>query len=133
MKTIQTISVFSLILFVAFCLNACKKKDVNQAPTVTVTLPTEGQNFTSGGLLHIQATASDDKELHEMAVRLTRDSDDSLYFSADPAVHELSSYTFDSTIIVPSVSSMANFTLSVEAMDHDNGDTKKTLTIHIMP
>lgn len=135
MKSILNLLVLSLVL-----ITACKKEEddhdhVNttdtEKPVVNISKPTAMQVFYSGDTVRINATATD-ASLHEMVIKITKDSDGSVLFQETPTVHDLTSYTID-TYWKSQVSDHTNATLVILAEDHSSNVGSDTVHIHIMP
>lgn len=120
---------FKSLLFAAFCLltvAACHEHgDENDttAPTVTITSPAE--NASVVGEVHVECTVSD-ASLHEMEVKVTKDSDGTVLYSATPTVHDETSYEFHEHF-TPALAAETAATLTVTVSDHSDQTTTKTV------
>jgi hypothetical protein len=122
------------LLFAALCcltIAACHKHDENDtnAPVVTIASPTEAASIQ--GEIHIEGTVTDES-LHEMEIKLTKDSDGSELFKATPAVHDETSYTFHEHY-TPTVAAETAVTLTITVSDHSENTTTKTVKFTVKP
>jgi hypothetical protein len=122
-------------LFAAFCLftvAACHDHDHDEdsnAPVVTINSPAE--NASVSGEVHVECTATD-ASLHEMEVKVTKDSDGSELFKQNPTVHDETEYDFHEHF-TPSVAAETAVTLTVTVSDHSDNTTVKTLKFTVKP
>ncbi|MEZ4805821.1 MAG: hypothetical protein R2852_10140 [Bacteroidia bacterium] len=130
------------IVILSIFLISCDKKDDNTTtpatdnsdkdkPVITINTPTAMQIYNSGDTIRIKGMVTD-ASLHELLIKITKDSDGSELFSETPTVHDLKSYTID-TYWKSAVSGHTNATLVVLAEDHDSNVSSDTVHIHIMP
>ncbi len=128
-----------LTLLVATVFTSCKKEDDDHdhtttdttKPVVTISSPTTMQVFNSGDTVRIKGVATD-ASLHELLIRIVKDSDQTELFRATPVVHDLTSYTID-TYWKSAVTDHTNATLIISAEDHSLNVGSDTVKIHIMP
>lgn len=128
-----------LTLLVATVFTSCKKEDDDHdhtttdttKPVVTISSPTTMQVFNSGDTVRIKGVATD-ASLHELLIRIVKDSDQTELFRATPVVHDLTSYTID-TYWKNAVTDHTNATLIISAEDHSLNVGSDTVKIHIMP
>jgi hypothetical protein len=124
------------IILIVACLTvvACDKmKKDKVSPEVTITSPTIGYSVADSTTISIGGSMSDEGELHEALVKITRDSDGVVLFSTAPTVGELTSYTLNESYVSPAVSVSTNVTLTVTAVDHTPNTTTKTVAFVIHP
>lgn len=120
------------LLFAAFCLvtlAACHKDDDKNAPVVTVIEPTDASSVS--GEVHIQIHVTDES-LHEMEVKVTKDSDGSELYKATPEVHDETDYTFHEHF-TPTLTAETPVTLTVTVADHGDNTTTKTVKFSVKP
>jgi hypothetical protein len=120
-------------LFAAFCfttLAACHHhEDDITAPAITIENPTEGASISGEVHVHIHVT---DESLHEMDVKVTKDSDGSELFTASPAVHDETDYHFEA-YFTPSVAAETAVTMTVTVIDHGDNSSTKTVKFTVKP
>lgn len=122
-------------LLAAFCLltvAACHDHDHEEdddAPVVTISSPAE--NASVSGEVHVECTATD-ASLHEMEVKVTKDSDGAELFKQNPTVHDATEYDFHEHF-TPSVAAETAVTLTVTVSDHSDHTTVKTLKFTVKP
>lgn len=119
------------ILLMSFI--ACVKKDEGKsAPVVTISTPSEGQEFISGSPIAIKGSASDDASLHEGTVVVVKTDNNAEYFRKEPAVHDLRNFIIDYSY-TPSVSAATNLKIIATFYDHDDNKTEKVVNIKVKP
>lgn len=91
--------------------------------------PTEGASIS--GEVHIHGTVTD-KSLHEMEIKVTKDSDGSQLFKATPKVHDKTEFSFDEHF-TPSVAGETAVTLTITVEDHSSNKTVKTVSFTVKP
>ena len=119
-KIIIIISVLTIILALASCK---KTPTVSAYPSLTLTSPTQGQNFASGATVHIMGTATasatDDAHLlHEMSITITRVSDHSQVWLADISTHDEESHMIDTSFALPHPSVRDSFVVEAVVVNH---------------
>lgn len=125
------------LVFCAFALASCKKNtSVNDNPSLTITSPTSGQNFTGGSAVHITGTATasgtDDAHLlHELSITVKRASDNTQVWMADFSVHDLQSYTIDTSFTLPSAQEA--LTLQAVVVNHLTHNATRTVDFTVHP
>lgn len=130
---------FVLSLFVIAIFTSCNKEDDDHdhsssdttKPTVSISSPAAMQVYNSGDTVRIKGLATD-ASLHELLIRIVKDSDQTELFRATPVVHDLTSYSID-TYWKSSVTDHTNATLIISAEDHSSNIGSDTVRIHIMP
>jgi len=136
MTKTQLVSIFFSLVLV---FTSCKKEDHNHdhpttdtsKPVVSISSPTAMQVYNSGDTVRIKGLVTD-ASLHELLIRIVKDSDQTELFRATPVVHDMTSYTID-TYWKSSVSDHTNATLIISAEDHSSNIGSDTVRIHIMP
>lgn len=121
------ICALSVVLF------SCKKKEETDttAPTVTITRPANGDTVAASAI-RITATMGDNTDLHEAEVSVISGTD--TFLMASPYVHELSTYTYDTTVTpAPMVTSVRAATLMVHVEDHHDNMTMKSVSFFVKP
>ena len=139
LKTLKTalyfVSIMSLIQ-----LSSCKKEDDHQhnddssdkvKPTVVISTPSSMQMYNNGDTIKIRGLVSD-ASLHELLIKIVKDSDNSVLYSETPTVHDLTTYTINSNW-KSAVTDHTNASVIVVAEDHNSNVGSDTVKIHIMP
>lgn len=116
------------LLAVVYSLPSCKKTE-NKAPVIVLDEPADGESIVLTDSLHIEGTASDDDELHEMSVLVTSHMGDTV-FASYPTVHALKTYTFHYHFH-PADTGM--FHLQIAAADHEDAVTTKEVMFTVTP
>ncbi len=130
---------FSIFFSLVLVFSSCKKEDDDHdhsttdksKPVVTISSPTAMQVYNSGDTVRIKGLVTD-ASLHELLIRIVKDSDQTELFRATPVVHDMTSYTVD-TYWKSSVTDHTNATLIISAEDHSSNIGSDTVRIHIMP
>lgn len=129
---------FAIALY-SFTLISCKKKTtVSDYPSLTITSPTSGQSLAGGSTLHIMGTATasgtDDAHLlHELSITLTRASDGTQIWMADFSVHDLESYTIDTSFVLPTPSVRDSLVLDAEVVNHLTNSASQKVGFTVNP
>lgn len=121
-----------LTLLLISCFYSCKHEhdeDV-QHPVITLTSPSDQQLFHPGDTLFIKGNVTDNHDLHELIILLTRNEDGDTLLNFMPIIHGLKEYTIDTFHIVNETGHV-HYTLSVTAYDHDNNSSNRTLGLHV--
>lgn len=126
MKKTTTLLVLMVITVMAITFNSCKKEETNQAPTITLEEPENNSTVTLGNEIHIEGTAADDNELHEMAIWVTYMGD--TVKTSYPTVHALKTYDFH-THYEPTAA--GTYTVNVVVADHDGLTTSEVRTVTV--
>lgn len=112
--------------------SSCKKKDTDSsAPTLVIDEPAAGETVTVGDSLHIEGTVTD-ASLHELNIKVTKNSNGATVFNSDPVVHDLTTYFFHAHY-APVLSDTGACTVTVTVADHSENITKKTVTVTVLP
>jgi type 1 fimbria pilin len=127
----------SKILFLAFfsllAFASCHKHDDEgdaQAPALTIEDPTEGESIS--GEVHVHGKVTD-ASLHEMEIKVTKDSDGSEVFKATPTVHDKTEYDFDEHFTPSGLTAETPVTLTITVEDHNANVTTKTVKFKVKP
>ncbi len=122
----------TLFIVLMFAIVACTKKhEGNLAPVVIITVPEDGQDFTSGSAIAIRGTATDDAGLHEGTITVLK-SDSKELFRWEPDVHNLRSFNIDYTF-TPLFTVTTNLRIVATFYDHDDNKTEKVVNIKVKP
>lgn len=133
---LSVIAVSSMLSF-----SACKKEEDDHdhtttdtdkaAPALSIYSPTDMKVYYSGDTVWIKGGVSD-ASLHELLIKITKDSDGSVLFTEAPVVHDMTSYAINS-FWKSQVSDHSNAKVIVLAEDHSGNVSADTVRIHIMP
>lgn len=127
---IKFLSLLSATLIMGF--TSCKEEhhDDTESPEISLSSPTNQQEFGLTDTIDIVGHISDSHDLHEMLIKLTRneDGDTLLYFT--PSVHALTEYHLD-TFYVANESDHKHYTLQIIAWDHDNNADSLSYILHV--
>ncbi len=125
-KTTTTLLAAALVTGFAFTVQSCSKEEANQAPTIALVEPEMNATVTLGNEIHVEGTATDDNELHEMAIWITYmgDTVKTLY----PTVHALKTYDFH-THYEPVAA--GSYTVNVVVADHEGLTASETRTVTV--
>lgn len=120
------------LLLVSLVFNGCKGNDNDTTtPVISLSEPTDNQVYTSGNVLRITGNLADN-HLHEMKISITNNAGGAELFSRSVSVHGQTSYTINETY-TPSVTTVVNATLKVEAKDLAENYAVKNIPIKINP
>lgn len=140
MKNKNLKSILSVLLLGLVFVTACKKEDDDHdhnsgsdttKPAISLTSPTSMQMYNNGDTVKIRGMVTD-ASLHELLIKITRDSDGTVLFQETPTVHDLTSFSINSNW-KSQVTDHTNATVVVLAEDHSSNVASDTLHIHIMP
>ena len=126
MKKMILLSLVALIATIA-----CKKKTEDVvSPVITIYSPTTAQAMHYDSV--IVSFKVEDEDLHEVGFSIMRSSDDSVLYNM-PAehVHEIP-FLLQDTLVVP-VMMHTDAKIKVEAADHNENMSEKTVSFHIHP
>ncbi|HAD13984.1 MAG TPA: hypothetical protein DCF33_16285 [Saprospirales bacterium] len=115
-----------------FTIAAChdhNHEDDTTAPAATIHTPTENESVS--GEVHIEITVTDES-LHEMEVKVTKDSDGSTLYEDTPSVHDKTEYDFHEHF-TPVLTEETPVTLTVTVSDHSDHTTTKTVKFKVKP
>ncbi|MBL7805479.1 MAG: hypothetical protein JNL02_17190 [Saprospiraceae bacterium] len=121
---------YAALFFAALSMPACKDEHSHdddqdtEAPVLTITSPAEGASYTGTLDIHLEVT---DESLHEMSVKVTRDSDGSVVFEEEPTVHDEIEFHFEHLHTFTGLSGDTPMTLTVVVEDHSAHTTTKTV------
>lgn len=117
---------------IIFTFTACNEGHDNDTenPEIMLTTPTNQQQFGLTDTINIIGHITDNHDLHELLVKLTRneDGDTLLYFT--PNVHALSEYHLD-TFYIANETDHKHYTLQLIAWDHKNNSDSLSYELHV--
>lgn len=107
--------------------------DVNDTtmPVIVIDKPLVNQVFVSGDTIKIQGSVTDNG-LYRGKIKVINDANGLAIFDQSYEIHGLSSYNF-SLAYKTSVTSLANYTVSVEFEDHGLNVTTQTVKVKVNP
>lgn len=128
----NTISILT-IAFLAFgAMTSCNTTEENEAPTVTIMSPlSSGNPYMSGSTIMLHVEATDDDELHEVAVSIVREHDNTEVYHSH-AHPDANTYTLHEDTVF-TTTEHSNFIITATASDHDGEEVTATETIHMHP
>jgi len=134
MKKNAVLLLSSILLFSLVMMNACKKDDHDHGneATITISSPTEGQQFHNGETVTIKATLTGTESLHGWKIEIRKKSDGTVLFSEDEHDHA-TTFTLEKTW-TNNLTEHTDLILEVFAqLDHDGLATSKTVNFHAHP
>lgn len=117
-------SLLIVLVLSVLATSSCKKKTtISDYPSITITSPTAGQSYAGGATVHIMGTATasgtDDAHLlHELSITVKPHSGGSTIWMADFSVHDMESYTIDTSFALPAASAQQELELEAEVVNH---------------
>lgn len=124
---IKFISLLATALVISF--TSCKHEQDDTSPVITLSNPTDEQDFAIGDTIFIEGDVTDNEALHELMIMLSKEETGEVVMHLMPVVHEMPSYHID-TFFVPVDTSHIHFNLVIDAWDHDNNTTELNYTLH---
>lgn len=112
---------------------ACKDDDNSEDttdPVVTIESPAANAVIQGAVDIHIHVT---DESLHEMEVKVTKDSDGSVVFEETPTVHDETDYHYEKSFTPSGLSGDTPMTLTVTVEDHSDHVVTKTVKFIAKP
>lgn len=135
--------IFSLTIVAAVLMlsSSCNKKEtpISDYPSLTITSPAaSGAMYYSGNAIHItgtaNASATDDAHLlHELSLTVKNTSNNAVVWKAVIRVHDLQSYTIDTSFIAPVVTADVDMVLYDSLVNHLEKYAVKSQTFMVMP
>jgi hypothetical protein len=120
-----------LACFLAGSMTACHKhEDDANDPVITITAPAAGASISGGVTISGVVT---DESLHEMTIKVTKDSDNSELFTAAPEVHDLTTYTIAEVWTPSGITAETAVTLTVIASDHSDHTVTTAVKFTVKP
>ncbi len=116
---------------------ACKKKEttISDYPSLTITAPAAtGGMYNTGDTIHIMGTATasgtDDAHLlHELSLTMKNTANNAVVWTAVIGVHDLETYTINTTVIAPAA---GNYALYDSVVNHLEKYATQTQTFMVM-
>lgn len=132
MKKQHFLILFALIISV-FTFNACKEEHDEgdtAAPELMIESPAENASISGAVDIHIHVT---DESLHEMEVKVTKDSDGVVVFEDAPVIHDETDYHYETSFTPSGLTGVTPMTLTVTVEDHSGHSTTKTVKFTAAP
>ena len=104
---------------------------VTAAPEVNIDLPVPMTAYNNADTVIMQGILTDEVELHEAFVMLRTNTD--TLFSFAPFVHELESYSLDTTWVVNGIAAPVNSFFTVRAINHADKVTEISIPVSFAP
>jgi hypothetical protein len=124
-------TVYTLLLASSFVLfQNCKKEATAADISLSVSAPTENQEFSGGQILTIKGTTSDEAGLHTLMVEVTDDKTGAMLFQKKPTVLDLKTYSFSESWTVK-VNDWTDATVKITSANHSNQAVVKSLKIKL--
>ena len=127
--------IITITLLLTFLISGCKKEESKEnGPEINITSPTSEDMPVPGSLVEINATITDDDEIHDVTINITND------YSTEPASIEMifdhihkTAFSIDTLFPadIPS-GSMANYTVQISAEDMSGNCNSESVTFHVM-
>ena len=121
---------FAATIVASVSFGACHKHDHDHdeddttAPVLTISSP--ATDAVVNGEVQISGRATDES-MHEMEIKVTKDSDGSELFSATPSVHDKTDYTIDQRFTPSGITAETAVTLTISVSDHSEHTTTQTV------
>lgn len=138
MKAISFFQIAFLVLLV-LTFTGCSDDDSSSgnvdmtAPVITITSPEGGADFHHGHGVHVQATITDNDELHEYKMEVFVLKSRELKFEMSGHEHG-QSITLDTTLNIVSASHhLGDHTLIITTNDHAGNSTVDSVQFHVHP
>lgn len=132
MKNLKTSVILALLALLAFNFNACKKDDDTEKPTLAIIEPLAGDTLylLQDPEIHVEFTASDNEELHEVSVEL-KDKEGNSFLSLTEDVDQ-KTFSFHDHVM-PDIVAGIEFTLRIEANDHSGNSNEQEIEFYVVP
>jgi len=132
MNNLKPFVSLALMALLAFNFNACKKDDDTEKPTLAIIEPLAGDTLylSQDPEIHVEFTAADNEELHEVVVEL-KDAEGNSFLSNTEDVDQ-KTFSFHEHVM-PDIAAGIEFTLRIEANDHSGNSTEQELRFYVVP
>lgn len=117
------------LLILSSCHDHHDEND-KDAPVLVIEKPSD--NTVVSGKVEIHGKVTD-KSLHEMEIKVTKDSDGSELYKATPSVHDKTEYSFDEHFTPSGLSGETAVTLIIKVEDHSENVTTKSVKFKVKP
>jgi len=127
---IKFLSLLTTALVISF--TSCKDDhhDDHENPEISLTTPADQQQFGLTDTIYIIGHITDNHDLHELEVKLTRNEDGDTLLLFTPTVHALTEYHLD-TFYVANETDHKHYTLQIKAWDHENNSETLSYELHV--
>ena len=120
-----------MAMVVSLGATACHKHDVENIDPV-ISLLTPSVDASVAGDVAIAGLVTDES-LHELTIKVTKDSDNSELFNSTPEVHDLTSYTIAELWTPSGIAAETAVTLTITAEDHNSNIATATVKFKVKP
>ncbi|HUR67364.1 MAG TPA: hypothetical protein VMZ03_13520 [Chitinophagaceae bacterium] len=101
-------------------------------PVLIVSTPVPDQVYSSGAIINVSGTISDNNGLYRGSIRITNDANGALLKEQLYEIHGLTSYNFNINQVV-TVGALTNYTVTVWFEDHNYNAASKAVRIKVNP
>jgi hypothetical protein len=132
MTNIKITFTIGLLGIVSLAFNACKKDEDTEKPTLAVVEPLAGDTLflSQDPEIHIEFTASDNEELHEVSINL-KDANGNVFLTK---IEDVDQKTFSfHEHVTPTLTTGVEFTLNIEADDHSGNSNAQEIKFFVLP
>lgn len=127
--SIYTVSIAAICSLIN---SSCNTAEENTAPEITILSPTSNEgDFLSNEPITLNVIVTDDDELHEVSVSVVRNHDAAQVYSSNEHTHATEYLFLEDTSF--NTSEASNFTLTVNASDHDGEEESKSEVFRVIP
>lgn len=127
---IKFLSLLATVLVISFTSCDHGHDDDAENPEIILTTPSDQQQFGLTDTIDIVGYITDNHDLHELIIKLTRNEDGDTLLYYTPTVHALSEYHLD-TFYVANETDHKHYTLQIIAWDHENNADSLSYVLHI--
>ena len=112
---------------------ACKKDNDTQKPFIAIEEPMANDTISlaSTDSIHIEFTASDNEELHEVSVSVRNSAGTSFLSSTEDV--DKAVYAYHEHFLHSGITGPTSFTLTIDASDHSENTESKTVSFIVIP
>ncbi|MCB0521105.1 MAG: hypothetical protein H6577_26825 [Lewinellaceae bacterium] len=100
------------------------------APVLSLTSPTNGQNFVNGDTIHIMGTVTDETALHEYVWSI-KDAGGATVHEATVSVHDKIEHDIHEMHVVSGVTAATTWTVTVHVEDHGENSDEESATLNV--
>jgi hypothetical protein len=125
--------IFGFIAGTLFIAGCAHDPIIYKEPHVTVSMDDTLHIYQNGDTIHMNITMEDDDELHEAFVYVITPANTDTFFSFQPYVHELPSYSLDTFCLISGVTALQEGFVTVIATNHHDKLTEINVPITVFP
>jgi hypothetical protein len=132
MKT-NTFMIFAVSIGMLSGTAACKKDNDTQKPVIAIEEPMANDTISlaSTDSIHIEFTASDNEELHEVSVSVRNSAGTSFLSSTEDV--DKAVYAYHEHFLPSGITGPTSFTLTIDASDHSENTESTTVSFIVIP